>query len=78
MGEQDLYIVRSSRAGWAVSLNDKTLSVFDERPKAIEAAVMVAEASARHGRVSGVAVAGDDGDLIPIWDAGRDAYSTLS
>ena len=78
MGEQDLYIVRSSRAGWAVSLDDKTLSVFDERPKAIEAAVVVVEASARRGRVSGVVVEEDNGDLIPIWDAERDAYSKLS
>jgi len=78
MGEQDLYIVRLFEAGWGISLDDKTLSVFDDRLKAIEAAVMVAEASARHGRVSGVAVEEEDGDLIPIWDAGRDVYSTLS
>jgi hypothetical protein len=78
MGEQDLYIVRSSRAGWAVSLDGKTLRVFDERPKAIEAAVVMAEASARHGRISGIAVEEEDGDRIPIWDAGWDLYSTLS
>jgi hypothetical protein len=78
MGEQDLYIVRASEAGWAVHLDDKTLSVFDERPKAIEAAVVVAEASALHGRVSGVAVEEEDGGLIPIWDARWDAYSKLS
>ena len=78
MGEQDLYIVRLFEAGWGISLDDKTLSVFDDRLKAIEAAVMVAEASARHGRVSGVAVEEEDGDLIPIWDAGLDVYSTLS
>src|SRR4051812_8714753 len=56
----------------------ETLTVFEERPKAIEAAVMVAQASARRGRVSGVVVEEDNGNLIPIWDAGRDAYSTLS
>ena len=65
MSEQDLYIVRPSKAGWAVHLDDKTLSVFDERPKAIEAAVVVAEASARHGRVSGVASEAGS-DLVPI------------
>jgi hypothetical protein len=76
MGEQDLYIIRTAGSGWGVHLENETLSVFDTRPRAIEAAVVVAEASARHGRVSGVAVE-EGGDLIPIWEAGRDAYSTL-
>jgi hypothetical protein len=76
MSEQDLYIIRASGEGWAVHLANETLGLFGERPKAIEAAVVVAEASARRGRVSGVVL--EEGDyLIPMWEAGRDAYSTL-
>jgi hypothetical protein len=76
MAEQDLYIIRPSGDGWAVHLADEILGRFDGRPKAIEAAVVVAEASARHGRVSGVVM--EEGDqLIVVWDAGRDTYSRL-
>ena len=77
MAEQDLYIIRPFGEGWAVHLANETLGRFDVRPKAIEAAVIVAEASARHGRVSGVVM--EEGDqLIVVWDAGRDTYSKLS
>jgi len=77
MHEQDLYVIRASGGAWAVHLANETLGLFGERPKAIEAAVVVAEASARHGRVSGV-VLEEGSDIVPIWEAGRDAYSKLS
>ena len=77
MSEQDLYIIRPSGEGWAVHLADETLARFDDRPKAIEAAVVVAEASARLGKTSGVVM--EDGDQrIVVWDAGRDVYSRYS
>ncbi|MGF9757063.1 hypothetical protein AAII07_17810 [Microvirga sp. 0TCS3.31] len=77
MSEQDLYIIRPSGEGWTLHLADEILARFDGRPKAIEAAVVVAEASARHGRVSGV-VMEEGGRRIMVWDAGRDAYSRVS
>jgi hypothetical protein len=77
MSEQDLYIIRLSGEGWAVHLADVTLGRFDERPKAIEAAVVVAEASARLGRVAGVVMEEGDQRII-VWDAGRDTYSRVS
>jgi len=76
MSEQDLYIIRPSGEGWSVHLARETLARFDERSKAIEAAVVVAEASARQGRTSGV-VMEEGGERIVVWDAGRDAYSRL-
>ncbi|WP_262271876.1 hypothetical protein [Microvirga yunnanensis] len=77
MSEQDLYVIRASGEGWAVQLADETLGQFGERPKAIEAAVMVAQASARRGRLSGVVL--DEGDdVVLIWEPGRDMYSKLS
>ena len=77
MSEQDLYVIRTSGEGWTVCLADEILGRFGERPKAIEAAVVVAEASARHGKAAGVVLEEGD-DQVPIWDAGRDAYSDLS
>jgi hypothetical protein len=77
MSEQDLYVIRASGEGWAVHLANETLGRFGERPKAIEAAVVVAEASARHGKAADVVLEEGD-DRVPIWDAGRDAYSDLS
>jgi hypothetical protein len=77
MAEQDLYIIRPSGAGWTVHLAQETLARFDERPKAFEAAVVVAEASARLGKASGVMM--EEGDRrIMVWDAGRDTYSKVS
>jgi hypothetical protein len=76
MGEHDLYIIRPAGTAWSVHLGDETLSEFDERAKAIEAAVVVAVASARHGRISGVM--SEEGDiLVPIWEAGWDSCSML-
>lgn len=77
MSEQDLYVIRASGKGWSVHLANETLGLFGERPKAIEAAVVVADASARHGRASGVVLEEGD-DRVPIWEAGWDAYSILS
>jgi hypothetical protein len=74
MRERDTYIVQPSGAGWAVCLKDETLGVFELRPEAIEAAVVVAEASGRAGRTSGV-VSEQNGELLPLWQVGRDAYS---
>ncbi len=77
MSEQDLYIIRPSGEGWTLHLAKETLARFDERPKAIEAAVVVAEASARLGKAAGVLR--EEGDQrIMVWDAGRDAYSKVS
>lgn len=77
MTEQDLYIIRSSGEGWSVHLAHETLARFEERPKAFEAAVVVAEASARLGKASGVVM--EEGDRrIMVWDAGRDTYSKVS
>ena len=77
MTEQDLYIIRSSGAGWSVHLAHETLARFEERPKAIEAAVVVAEASARLGKASGVVMEAGDRRIM-VWDAGRDTYSRVS
>ena len=77
MSEQDLYIIRLSGEGWAVHLANETLGRFEERPQAIEAAVVVAEASARLGKAAGIVM--EEGDRrIMVWDAGRDTYSKLS
>ena len=75
MREHDTYIVQSSGGGgWAVRLNDKTLGVFEHRPEAIEAAVVVAESSGRSGRASGV-LSEENGELLAIWEVGQDTYS---
>ena len=77
MADQDLYIIRPSGEGWTVHLAHEILARFDERPKAIEAAVVVAEAPARLGKASGVVM--EEGDQrIMVWDAGRDTYSRVS
>jgi hypothetical protein len=72
--EHDIYIVQPSEAGWAVRLNDETLGVFHRRPEAIEAAVVVAEASGRAGRTSGV-LSEQNGEYLSLWQVGQDAYS---
>ena len=77
MTEHDIYIVRPSGARWAVCLKDKTLGVFGERSEAIQAAVVVAEASGRSGRVSEVLAEEEGGETLLIWEVGRDAYSPL-
>ena len=77
ISEQDLYIIRPSGEGWTLHRAKETLARFDERPKAIEAAVVVAEASARLGKAAGV-VMEECGQRIVVWDAGRDAYSRVS
>ncbi|MBM1173626.1 hypothetical protein [Microvirga arabica] len=77
MSEQDLYIIRPSGEGWTLHLAKETLARFDERSKAIEAAVVVAEASARQGKAAGVMMVEGD-ERIVVWDAGRDAYSRVS
>jgi hypothetical protein len=77
MREQDTYIVRSSEAGWAVCLKDKTLGVFGERAEAVQAAVVVAEASGRSGRASEVLAEEEGGETLLIWEVGKDAYSPL-
>jgi hypothetical protein len=59
------------------SSRDETLGRFGKPPEAIEAAVGVAEASARHGKALGVVLEEGD-DRVPIKDAGRDAHSDLS
>ncbi|WP_262031508.1 hypothetical protein [Microvirga sp. Mcv34] len=77
MDEQDLYIIRPSGEGWAVHLAHETLGRFDEWPQAIEAAVVVAVASARLGKVSSVVM--EEGyHLVPTWEVGWNAYSKLS
>ena len=77
MREHDTYIIRSSQAGWAVCLTDKTVVVFEERVEAIQAAVVVAESSGRSGRASEVLAEEEDGAFLSIWEVGRDAYSPL-
>jgi hypothetical protein len=73
MSEQDLYVIRASEEGGAVHLANETLGLFGERPKAVEAAVIVAEASARHAKAAGVVLEEGD-DQVPISEAGRDTY----
>ena len=75
--QHDLYIVRPCVEKWAVHLEDQTLGTFHERVEAIQAAVIVAESSGRFGRTSGVLSQDGDGDMLPIWQVGRDAYSKL-
>jgi hypothetical protein len=77
MNRQGLYIIRASGDGWAVHLDDETLATFEERPEAIQAAIVVAESSGRFGRPSGVFSLAQSGQLLPIWQVGRDAYSKL-
>ena len=45
MTEHDTYIVGSTGPGWAVRLNHETLGTFTGRYEALQAAVVVAEAS---------------------------------
>ncbi len=78
MKQHDVYIVRSLGARWAVCLNDKTLGVFAERPEALQAAIVVSEASGRAGRTSVVVTEDPNGALRTIWEFGRDAYSPLT
>jgi hypothetical protein len=75
--QHDVYIVRPCGEQWAVYLDDQTLGTFDERVEAIHAAVLVAESSGRFGRTSGVLSQDEDGDMLPIWQVDRDAYSKL-
>ena len=49
-----------------VDLNDDLLGIFDERPKAIQVAGVVAESSSLIGRASGVLSEEGDGKLLPI------------
>jgi hypothetical protein len=51
--------------------------VFEERPEAIQAAVIVAESSGRSGRASEVLAEDEGGETLRIWEVGRDAYSPL-
>jgi hypothetical protein len=76
MREHDTYIIQSSGAAWAVRLNDKTLGVFEQRAEAIQAGIVVAEASGRAGRASEV-LSDENGALLAIWEVGKDAYSPL-
>jgi hypothetical protein len=55
-----------------------TLGVFGERPEAIQAAVVVAEASGRSGRASEVLAEEEGGETLMIWEVGKDAYSPLT
>ena len=77
MTEHDIYIVRPSGAQWAVCLKDKTLGLFEERAEAVQAAVVVAEASGRSGRVSEVLAEEESGERLLIWEVGKDAYTLL-
>jgi hypothetical protein len=76
MTEHDTYTVRSSEQGWAVRLNDETLATFMGRHEALQAAVVVAEASGRAGKTAEI-LSEEGGKMHPIWEVGRDAYSTL-
>ncbi len=78
MREHDTYIIRSPGAEWAVRLNNETLGVFEKRTEAIQVAVVVAESSGRAGRVSEVLSEGANGELLPLWQIGHDAYSPLT
>ena len=77
MTEHHTYIVRASGQGWSVFLNDTNLGTFlGGRHEAIQAAVMVAEASGRAGKTAEVLT--DDGsELHPLWEVGRDTYSDI-
>jgi hypothetical protein len=76
MTEHDTYIVGSSGPGWAVRLNHETLGTFTGRHEALQAAVVVAQASGRAGRTAEV-LSEEDGKMHSIWEVGRDAYSVL-
>jgi hypothetical protein len=78
MTEHDTYIVRSSERGWAVRLNDATLGTFTGRHEALQAAVVVAEASGRAGRPAEVLSEAEGGTMQVMWQVGRDAYSVIS
>ena len=77
MTEHDTYIVRSSEQGWAIRLNNKTLATFAGRHEALQAAVVVAEASTRVGSTAEILSEEEGGKMLPIWEVGRDAYSVL-
>ena len=77
MTEHDTFIIRSSGVGWAVCLKDKILGVFGERAEAVQATVVVAEASGRSGRASEVLAEEEGGETLLIGEVGRDAYSPL-
>ena len=77
MTERDTYIVQPSQERWAVRLSGETLAVFEGRSEAIQAAVVVAESSGRSGRASEVLSEQENGDMLLVWEVGRDAYSPL-
>lgn len=77
MTAHDTYIIRSSENGWAVRLDDETLGTFNGRHEAVQAAVVVAEASGRGGKGADVLLEEEDGEMRPIWEVGRDALSIL-
>lgn len=77
MNKQDLYIIRASGKTWAVDLNEEALGKFDEQCEAIQAVIVVAESSGRFGRPSGSLPEKEGGELHPLWEVGRDLYSTL-
>jgi cation transport regulator ChaC len=76
MTEHDSYIVGCSGQGWVVRLNHETLATFTGRHEALQAAVVVAEASGRAGKTAEV-LSEEDGEIHSMWEVGRDAYSVL-
>ncbi|EIM26845.1 hypothetical protein [Microvirga lotononidis] len=72
MTEHNTYIVQAVEDRWAIRLEEETLGTFEGRHEAIQAAVAVAEASGRAGNTVEIISAEEYGEMIPIWEVGRD------
>ncbi len=75
--EQGIHIIRPSGTERVVSLKDKTLGAFEERPDGIQTAVIVVVSGRRH-RTSGILTDEESGALLPIWQFRQASYSPLT
>ncbi|MFC4172003.1 hypothetical protein ACFOYU_08020 [Microvirga sp. GCM10011540] len=72
----DRYQIVRAGAYWAIQLNASTLRTFAKRRDAIKAAIEAALQSGESGNAAEVMAQGRDGNLVPLWTFGRDAYSS--
>jgi hypothetical protein len=71
----DRYEIVPAGDQWAVQLNTNVLWTFPERAKAIRAAIEAAHLSGESGNAAEVLTHGEDGEIVPLFVFGRDAYS---
>ncbi len=71
----DRYQIVSVGDDWAVRLNEKLLKTFSLKAAAIQAAIEATQASGESGNAAEVLTQSEDGEFIPLWIYGRDAYT---